>query len=526
MTEAMFDRRGPRADLLGAVEALRATGALDGSRPVWVALPGPTVEPRQLLDLLGDAAAPAEPDAVVWENAEESFAGWGVASSIQVAGGPDRFDRVRREVESFELGAFVVGDDHVVSKPETGPRWLGGFAFEDEPIDEGSPWAGFGAACFVLPRLTVRAAGGTTQWALVLEKDQAADASQSEGVNLLSWLWDRIESGVVEGRPVVRAMEARTTSPTAPGPFADRIRDAVASIRDHELEKVVAATHVDVALETSPALDQLLATWSEGALESTRFLFRRNGTAFLGATPERLVRKTGRLVESGALAGTAPKEAAGSRTEAHSSSDSSGGGRRAAARLLASAKNRSEHDFVVRHLTDRLEPLCSSLHVSDQLSILELRDLLHLQTPIDGELREERHVLELVAALHPTPAVCGYPTEAARQWIHDNEQVRRGWYSGPVGWVDADGNGDFQVALRSMLLTAGDPGDSNGTGSGFQRARLYAGVGLVRDSQVQEELHEIDAKLLTAGRALRPWIRHVEPAPTAAEASTHERRTG
>lgn len=504
MTEAVLDRSALRADVFAAVEALRVAERLDGARPVWISLAGPRIEPRALLSLLGDPAATEEPEAVVWENAEESFCGWGVASSIRVDGGPDRFAQVRRQVDAFDLDSCLVDEHGGVHDAATKPRWFGGFSFETELMEERSPWLGFGAGWFVLPQLAVRRSEGRTTWSFVIDSADADRPSESEAVILLSWLWDRVEAGlavdVQEPQP-----EAMFASPTAPREFEQNIESAVDSIRLGTLEKVVAAAHVDVDLDHSPPLDRLMASWSAGALESTRFLFRRRGEAFLGATPERLVRKAGRLVQTSALAGTAPKD----EVENHARGGS-GAGRRVAARLLSSAKNRREHDFVVRHLVERLDPLCSSLRVSDELSILELRDLLHLQTPIEGELERDHHVLELVEALHPTPAVCGFPTASARRWIGDHEEVGRGWYSGPVGWLDTDGDGDFQVALRSMLLS--------GRGSGYEQARLYAGVGLVRDSRVHEEMDEVDAKLLTAGRALGPWIR-------AERLLTAERRT-
>ena len=505
MTEAVLNRSALRADVFAAVEALRVAGVLDGRRPVCLALAGPEVEPRELLGLLGDPADTAEPDAVVWENSEESFAGWGVASSIRVDESADRFEQVRRAVEAFELGSFLVDEQGHVSSTTTPPRWFGGFAFEAGPVEATSPWAGFGAGWFVLPRLSVRLSEGRAQWALVLDADDAERPTEAEAVVLLSWLWNRVESDLAKHAGTTRP-DSLHSAPQAPARFGHSIEGAIDSICRGDLEKVVAATHVDVPLETSPALDELMGCWSEGANESTRFVFRRQGSAFLGATPERLVRRSGPRVETSALAGTAPKDESASPRR-------SGAGRRIASRLLASAKNRSEHDFVVRHLVERLEPICASLQVSDELSILELRDLLHLQTPIEGTLKQERHILDLVSALHPTPAVCGFPAEPARRWIHDHEEVRRGWYSGPVGWLDADGNGDFQVALRSMLLSARrseavEPASASG---GYGSARLYAGVGLVRDSQVREEMDEVDAKLLTAGRALGPWIRRTQP---------------
>ena len=134
-------------------------------------------------------------------------------------------------------------------------------------------------------------------------------------------------------------------------------------------------------------------------------------------------------------------------------------------------------DAIVR----RLEPLCESLRVAERPSVRELKDVLHLHTEIRGELAGDRHVLDLVEMLHPTPAVGGVPTAAAVEWIREHETHARGWYAAPVGWFDADGDGELMVALRSCVL-AGD------------RAWLWAGAGIVADSDPIAELAETALK--------------------------------
>jgi isochorismate synthase EntC len=144
---------------------------------------------------------------------------------------------------------------------------------------------------------------------------------------------------------------------------------------------------------------------------------------------------------------------------------------------------------VVRHLVERLRPLCSRLDWAAEPRVLELPHVLHLETAVAGELRERRHVLELVERLHPSPAVAGYPVEAALRWLAAHEEAPRGWYAGPVGWCDEAGDGDFRVALRAMLVTP-------------ERAYLYAGAGVVEGSDPDAELRETDLKLEPARSAL------------------------
>lgn len=142
-------------------------------------------------------------------------------------------------------------------------------------------------------------------------------------------------------------------------------------------------------------------------------------------------------------------------------------------------------DAIVR----RLEPLCSCLHVAPEPRVRELREVLHLHTPIRGTLTRPRHVLELVEGLHPTPAVGGVPTAEALRWIPEHEPDERGWYAAPVGWFDAAGDGEFAVALRSCVLRG-------------REAYLYAGAGIVRDSDPELEYHEMELKKQALLRAL------------------------
>ena len=193
----------------------------------------------------------------------------------------------------------------------------------------------------------------------------------------------------------------------------------------------------------------------------------RGGAAFVGASPERLVRKRGRVVDSEALAGSCAR---------------TGDDAAAAAALAASAKDRAEHAWVVAAIEAALAPRCRTLDVPSAPAVRTLRQILHLHTPITGELAQGAHVLELVAALHPTPAVGGTPTADAVAWIAAHEPTPRGWYASPVGWFDAAGDGEFAVAIRSGLLAGAT-------------ATLFAGAGIVAASDPAAELAETELKL-------------------------------
>ena len=193
----------------------------------------------------------------------------------------------------------------------------------------------------------------------------------------------------------------------------------------------------------------------------------------VGATPELLIRRSGSQLHSLVLAGTMPR--GGTPT-----SDAAPG-----ASLLASAKDRDEHQCAVADVRAALRPLCGDLRIEEQPSLLRLANVQHLATHVDGQLAAgeaaSHSALALAAALHPTAAICGTPAEAAMDLIRELEGMDRGRYSGPVGWVDARGNGEWGIALRCGLVAG-------------RNARLFAGCGIVAGSDPPAEVAEAQAK--------------------------------
>jgi menaquinone-specific isochorismate synthase len=197
----------------------------------------------------------------------------------------------------------------------------------------------------------------------------------------------------------------------------------------------------------------------------------------VGATPELLIRRQGSEVSALILGGTAPRGARPAEDAGLASA------------LLASAKNTEEHAYAVTSVRDALVPLCSHLEVPARPSLLKLANLHHLGTPVRGTLAADRSALSLAGAVHPPAAVCGTPTETALELIRELEHMERGRYAGPVGWVDAQGNGEFGIALRCAELDG-------------PRARLFAGCGIVADSDPSAELAETEVKFAPMRQAL------------------------
>lgn len=265
--------------------------------------------------------------------------------------------------------------------------------------------------------------------------------------------------------------DASPLSPAESDALRARVVAALAAIAAGEVRKVVVAT--SHTLRLAEQADPVALLRRLRATQPGCFLYLvepEPGQAFLGATPERLVAVSGPQVRTMALAGSAPRgtDAAG---------DSALG-----ATLLASVKDRAEHQLVIDALRDTLTPLAVDLDIPDSPRLRQLATIQHLETPITAMLPAQGEVLALAAGLHPTPALAGSPRDAALALIQSLEGDTRGWYGGLVGWADAAGNGDLSVAIRCLLLS----GDS---------ATAFAGAGIVAGSDPKREVAEVGLKL-------------------------------
>ncbi len=258
-----------------------------------------------------------------------------------------------------------------------------------------------------------------------------------------------------------------------------------AEIRAGRFAKVVLAREARVAaaetaFDAAATLDALRSTYRAGFVFA--FTFPEGGAdrTFLGASPERLVHLHDRVVETSSLAGSIRRGATPEEDDA------------LGAALLRDEKERTEHAVVTETLREALAPLCRGLSVPAVPTLLRLANVQHLFTPIRGVLGNGQTILDLVERLHPTPAVGGFPRDVALAVIRAREQIDRGWYAGPVGWIDEEGEGEFAVAIRSALLD-----DSK------REALLFAGCGIVGHSNPAAEYAESRLKMQAMLSALR-----------------------
>ncbi|HYM57024.1 MAG TPA: isochorismate synthase [Solirubrobacteraceae bacterium] len=461
-----------------ALDALRARAerAVRAQRRSVVAV---TVPVPAELDLSAAVLAARRPDdrfSCLEQPDRDGFvlAALGQAATVE-ANGAGRFADVAARAR--ELGRTAFADDPAddpLRPPAAGPVFVGGFAFAHE--GGSSPeWSSLAPASLVLPELALARQGGEARMTLCAVVE-AGDDPETVVERLLGRAAALAPASMplLDPDPVERT---RVASAAPPSHYEQAVERAVERIRAGELEKVVLAREVRAHAPSAHdpaavfgALRELFPAcycWCVGTPEA----------AFVGASPELLVRRDGQRAQTVALAGTA-------RRSADPSVDDHLG-----EQLLQNAKDREEQAIVARRIERTLDPVSLWVAAAEEPVLVKVHNVQHLATPIRAQLADPVPAVELAGMLLPTPAVGGEPREAALPLIPALEGLDRGWYAGAVGWTDLAEDGEFCVALRCALLR----GDV---------AHLYAGCGIVRDSVPAEELAETEVKL----QALLPLL--------------------
>ncbi|MDE0884280.1 MAG: isochorismate synthase [Myxococcota bacterium] len=369
------------------------------------------------------------------------------------------------------------------------PLFVGGFAFDGRTAGQGE-WQAFPAGRMVLPELLLRNRGGETTATCNLRVEPGAGiealrtrlGAELETLRALSEAGQG--AGVYDSEPVssARGAEYRVVADRAHPVFEAQVASALEAIRAGDLEKVVLARSLQVFNPGRFAIPGFLAQLGALYPHCTVLAVGRDEDTLVAASPELLVSLDQGEVEACALAGSAGR---GRSPEEDVELGLA---------LRESKKEQAEHAAVARSIRAALTPWTESLEEPEAPELMRVAGIQHLTTPFRGRLTRERRaasVLDLVAELHPSPAVAGLPRAPALDWIAEREGLARGWYAGPVGWVGAKGEGEFWLALRSALVRNAAPGD----GGGESQARLFAGAGLVEGSVPQAELVETRLKL-------------------------------
>jgi salicylate biosynthesis isochorismate synthase/menaquinone-specific isochorismate synthase len=431
-----------------------------------------TAEVDGSLDAAAAVFAARRPDDV-WFCMEQpdrdgyAVAGLGAAARIE-SRGTERFREAALRCRELARGAEC-GDDLIGLPPGAGPVFCGGFAFAG--AGGGSPeWAGFAPAQLVLPEVSILRRAGRA-WLTVARVVQPGEAPDAAHQAMLARIQDIEPSSMplIDPSP---AQPARIAGAAPPEHYEGAVARAVELIKRGDVRKVVLAREVRV--HAAQAID---AAAVFGALRDVfpscfSYCVGTPDGVFIGASPELLVRRDGSRAQTVALAGT-------TRRSADPSVDDHLG-----EQLLHSPKEREEQAIVAARIERTLDPVSVWVAAADDPVLVKVQNVQHLATPVRAQLREPVSTLELAGRLHPTPAVGGEPCEMAIRLIPELEGLDRGWYAGPVGWTDLSEDGEFCVALRGGLLRE-------------KTAHLYAGCGIVRDSDPAAELAETEIKLQT-----------------------------
>lgn len=380
--------------------------------------------------------------------------------------GHDRFRRSREFVQRMTQQITPVGE---VEAPFAGACFFCGFSFFEGGRDS------FAAGSVLLPRWQIARSGQTSTVVVNLVVDHRFEPeTQTE----LIWKQlQRFRSAKLHiDRPVCDPIH-RIREVSSAQQYRQAVTQALGAIGQQKLRKIVLARAVDVIAE---APFQLVAS-----LHNLRRLYpdcyifssnNRQGQTFVGASPERLVTLRNHRLETDALAGSAPR----GQTAAEDAC--------LANQLLSCEKETHEHQLVIDFITHQLRGLGLQPQASTS-RLLQLPNIQHLHTPMMAEVPSTVHLLDIVGQLHPTPAVAGVAREVACEYIQRLEPFARSRYAGPIGWVDAQGNGEFAVGIRSAILSG-------------NQARLFAGAGIVAGSSPDKELAEVQLKLQALLRAL------------------------
>ncbi len=359
------------------------------------------------------------------------------------------------------------------------PRLFGGFAFRDDFTPDNT-WAVFHPAHFVLPHYQL-AQTPTESW-LTMNVILPPEENPNEILpQLRAALALRYQQLLVDCAKTAVYEFPALNQMTYPMDYADwekMLNAAIGQMQTSSLEKVVLARVCEIWLQDRVRVTAVLDHLNQNYPECYRFLFEpRPYHAFFGATPELLARVDGRILQTMGLAGSMQRGGNSQEDEQF------------ALALLNSRKDQHEHALVVDALRRRLVPISADLDIPQVPQIYTLSYIHHLHTPVRATLHSPMGILPLVALLHPTPALGGAPRADALEFIRRAEPVPRGWYAAPIGWIDHKLDGEFGVAIRSAV-------------SQRRRVWLYAGAGIVADSEPQREWDETTLKLQPMLRAL------------------------
>jgi menaquinone-specific isochorismate synthase len=387
--------------------------------------------------------------------------GLGKMMQIQSDQSTDRFFHVEREWQQFLENAIISKDFTVHG---VGPTIFGGFSFD--PLKPRTRlWSKFSHSLFHLPKYMLSIMDGqaylTTNIVCTKNDDESlADKITDERTEILA----HVVKPTFEKWHLPFKIEEIN-----PEPWKHSVEKLVKDLQKGTLKKVVLARELRLIFNQQIKVEQVLNSLLTEQKESFVFAFESNGDCFIGASPERLIKKDGDRLFSTCLAGSIARGTSKSEDQ------------QLGELLLSDQKNLNEHKFVVDMIKSAMDEFCSEITIPKEPQLMKMRYIQHLFTPVSGISKPDSSLLKVVEHLHPTPALGGMPKNEAIEKIREVEELDRGYYAAPIGWLDQNGNGEFAVAIRSGLIQGNE-------------ASLFAGCGIVENSDAEDEFLETRIK--------------------------------
>lgn len=388
---------------------------------------------------------------------KDAIVGLGKVDRVQTTLYSDRFNQIEKYWDMFLENSFIQSDEKL---PSTGPILFGGFSFDREK-SQSLLWDNFGDHFFYVPQYMITNVKKQTYFTTNIL------CSPGENINRLIKVFEKGEQlwhsctnqFSFDENTLIEECEIESNQ------WKEQVAKAVKDISSSGLDKIVLARELRLTFANSIMSDAVIARLLEEQSSSFIYSLESGSDCFIGASPERLVKKEQDTILSTCLAGSIARGK--NPVEDKQLGD----------QLLNDPKNLKEHQYVVSMIKQALQSVCRDVQVPGKPELMKIKHIQHLYTPVIAKSEPQLSILSLVEKLHPTPALGGLPQKEAVKWIRDNESLERGFYAGPLGWVDSYGNGEFAVAIRSALLQG-------------KEASVFAGCGIVEDSQPEEEYHE------------------------------------
>ncbi|MBP1969553.1 menaquinone-specific isochorismate synthase [Virgibacillus natechei] len=399
-------------------------------------------------------------DRIFWTSTAEQYDVVGIGNAYEIHAKENRFEITENKWNELLANAKIFNPYQVAG---TGVVALGGMAF-DPKKEQTHLWEKFSPSQFTIPAFILTKNNNNYYFTIntYVTKDDHPRQLATEIEHQESLLFRNMEQPS-DHLTINEKIEVK------PDKWRETVRQAREAIRTNKAEKIVLAREMRLKFNKEANIASILQKLIDKHANSYIFAFEKGEDCFVGATPERLVKLNGEQLLSTCLAGTAPR----GKTKEEDLKISQD--------LLKDEKNRQEHEFVVKMIKGALETYSTEIEIPNEPIVYPLKNLQHLYTPVTAILKDGYSIFDIVKQLHPTPALGGTPNKESMAFIRDHELLDRGWYGAPVGWLDSNQNSEFAVAIRSGLIQGNE-------------ASLFAGGGIVKDSNLEEEYEETTIK--------------------------------